>query len=135
MVLSCFLSIFCTLFVMIVMLNLLISIIGNTYARVQDNQDNEYYQEKASIIFENCYLISEKIRNACNEKVDPLLLFAAKPGQIVKETDDLAEVEKEEVDQNNDLLIKIQKIFENQVQNKVILREETFAASTTKFLP
>ena len=53
----------------------------------------------------------------------------------MKETDDLAEVEKEEVDQNNDLLIKIQKIFENQVQNKVILREETFAASTTKFLP
>lgn len=92
---------------MIVMLNLLISIIGNTYGRVQDNQDNEYYQEKASIIYENSYLISKAVRNQWNEKIDPLLLFATKPGQIVKESDDFAEDDQEKVDGKDELLNKI----------------------------
>jgi len=96
---------------MVVMLNLLISIIGNTYGRVQDNQDNEYYQEKASIIYENSYLISKVVRNQWNEKIDPLLLFATKPGQIVKESDNFAEVENVN-EEKDDLLKKIAQIFE-----------------------
>lgn len=41
--LSTVLTIFTTLFVMIIMLNLLISIIGDIYAKVQDNMINESY--------------------------------------------------------------------------------------------
>jgi hypothetical protein len=37
------LTIFTTLFVMIIMLNLLISIIGDIYGRVQENMINESY--------------------------------------------------------------------------------------------
>ena len=50
---------FCTLFVMIVMLNLLIAIIGEIFNKVQENQVNEFYQEKATIIAENAYLIPD----------------------------------------------------------------------------
>ena len=37
------LIVICTMFVMIIMLNLLISIIGSVYSSVQDNQVNEFY--------------------------------------------------------------------------------------------
>ena len=45
--------ILCTLLDMIVMLNLLITIIANTYGRVADNQEQASYQEMAALIFEN----------------------------------------------------------------------------------
>lgn len=56
------LVVFCTLFVMIVMLNLLISIVSQVYSDVQEKKINEYYQEKASIIAENFYLIPEHVK-------------------------------------------------------------------------
>lgn len=46
-----------TLFNMIVMLNLLISIIGSTYERVVENQESAAYQELACLIAENQHLI------------------------------------------------------------------------------
>jgi hypothetical protein len=47
----------CTLFNMIVMLNLLISIISETFATVNSNSAKAVYKEMASIISENSYLI------------------------------------------------------------------------------
>ena len=61
--LSDILYIFCTMFVMIVMLNLLISIISEIFSSVQQNSINEYYQEKASIIAENRYLILDEAKD------------------------------------------------------------------------
>lgn len=49
----------CTIFNMIVMLNLLIAIISETFAKVTGMADQKIYQEMASIIAENSYLIPE----------------------------------------------------------------------------
>lgn len=51
------LFILCTIFNMIVMLNLLIAIISDSYARVTANSELATYQERASMISENAYLI------------------------------------------------------------------------------
>ena len=47
----------CTVFNMIVMLNLLIAIISDSYARVTANSEQTTYQERASMIAENNYLV------------------------------------------------------------------------------
>ena len=74
------LTIFTTLFVMIVMMNLLISIIGDIFSKVQDNQLNEYYQEKATIIAQNSYLIPDSIKDERSTKFGELLLICSKAG-------------------------------------------------------
>lgn len=50
------------LFNMIVMLNLLISIIGDTYERVIDNETQTGYQEQACLIAENQHLIPSSFK-------------------------------------------------------------------------
>ena len=52
------------LFNMIVMLNLLISIIGSTFERVVDNQEQAGYQEYACLIAENQHLIPSKFKKS-----------------------------------------------------------------------
>lgn len=47
---------------MIVMLNLLIAIISETFGKVNGNAENAAYQEMASIISENQYLVPEAIQ-------------------------------------------------------------------------
>jgi hypothetical protein len=47
----------CTVFNMIVMLNLLIAIISETFAKVTAMADNAAYQEMAAMIAENNYLV------------------------------------------------------------------------------
>jgi hypothetical protein len=54
----------CTLFNMIVMFNLLIAIISETFANVNQFADEAGYQEKAALIAENSYLIPEDVRKA-----------------------------------------------------------------------
>jgi len=53
------LFILCTVFNMIVMLNLLIAIISESFANVNSNARNAMYQEMASLIAENNYLVPE----------------------------------------------------------------------------
>ena len=52
----------CTILDMIVMLNLLIAIISDTYARVAGNADQAAYQEMAKLINENEFLIPHRIQ-------------------------------------------------------------------------
>jgi len=54
-----FLFFACTLFNMIVMFNLLIAIISETFGDVNSNADQAGMQEKASLIAENSYLVSK----------------------------------------------------------------------------
>lgn len=56
------LFILCTVFNTIVMLNLLIAIISETFTMVKENSENASYQEMASMIGENAYLIPEHIK-------------------------------------------------------------------------
>ncbi len=51
------LFVLCTLFNMVVMLNLLIAIIGETFNRVSTNSVQAAFQQMASMIAENGYLI------------------------------------------------------------------------------
>lgn len=66
-----------TLFNTIIMLNLLIAIISDTYARVQEKRDCAQYQEKARLIFENSLLIP-KYRRLRHCAPNSLLLFVEK---------------------------------------------------------
>lgn len=53
-----------TIFNMIVMLNLLIAIISDSYAKVNDVAEQATYQERASMIAENNYLIPNRIKRS-----------------------------------------------------------------------
>jgi hypothetical protein len=52
----------CTLFNMIVMFNLLIAIISETFANVNENAEQAGYQERAALISENLFLVPESAR-------------------------------------------------------------------------
>ncbi|CDW76646.1 UNKNOWN [Stylonychia lemnae] len=58
----------CTILDMIVMLNLLIAIISSTFDRVNQNQEQASYQEMASLISENHYLIPKRTRQKYAEQ-------------------------------------------------------------------
>jgi len=62
------LFIMCTVFNTIVMLNLLIAIISETFSTVKENAANAAYQEMASMIAENAYLIPDKVKSEYAEK-------------------------------------------------------------------
>jgi hypothetical protein len=55
---------FSTIFNLIVMLNLLVAIISDSYARIQSDADNAAYQEMAKLIDENQYLIPIELRKS-----------------------------------------------------------------------
>ena len=52
----------CTIFNMIVMLNLLIAIISESFANVNNNSKNAMYQEMSAIIAENNYLVPDRAK-------------------------------------------------------------------------
>ena len=89
------LVIICTLFAMILMLNLLIAIINEIYTKVQENQIDEFYQEKASIIYENYYLITADVKKEQinNKQPNHMLLIGKKKGN----TDFGSNVEEEDL--------------------------------------
>lgn len=47
---------------MIIMLNLLIAIISDTYARIANNAEQASYQEMARLIDENMYIVPRKVK-------------------------------------------------------------------------
>ena len=49
---------------MIVMLNLLITIIGETYGRIKEISELASYMEMASLICENAYLVPECVKKS-----------------------------------------------------------------------
>jgi hypothetical protein len=69
-----FLFIICTVLNMIVMLNLLIAIISESFAAVNEKSDNASYQEMASMICENSYLIPYWVKEEYNTKDKYLLV-------------------------------------------------------------
>ena len=93
-----------TVFVMIILLNLLIAIISDSYANVAAAAEQAKYQERASMIAENNYLIPE------GQKIS----YAKQNGLIIIATD----LDKEDIPQGKDLIIsEVEK-------NQVILNEK-----------
>eukprot|EP00347_Sterkiella_histriomuscorum_P004764 403359199 len=97
----------CTIFNMIVMLNLLIAIISESFAKVTSKSDQAVYQEMASMIAENSYLIPESRKKEYAESGKYLL--------IVK---DLEEINNEEIDDPIlDKLEALQKQLQKQIKD------------------
>mmetsp|Transcript_33876 Transcript_33876/g.24928 ORF Transcript_33876/g.24928 Transcript_33876/m.24928 type:complete len:111 (+) Transcript_33876:4509-4841(+) len=63
-----------TLFIMIILLNLLIAIISEAFARIYSVSDKASYKEKAIIIAENSYLIPDRKKKAFCEENKYMLL-------------------------------------------------------------
>lgn len=61
------LFILCTIFNTIVMLNLLIAIISESFSYVKENASNASYQEMAGMIAENNYIIPENVKETYAE--------------------------------------------------------------------
>jgi hypothetical protein len=51
-----------TLFLCIIMLNLLIAVVSDTYARVEESSSNELYKNFADLINENSYLVPSSVK-------------------------------------------------------------------------
>lgn len=64
----------CTIFNMIVMLNLLIAIISDSYARVTANSELTTYQERASMVAENAYLVPLEVKKSYGQQNRFLLI-------------------------------------------------------------
>lgn len=63
-----------TVFNIIVMLNLLIAVISDAYAAVAEQSEQAMYQERASMIAENNYLIPEQVRKTYAQEGQLLLV-------------------------------------------------------------
>jgi len=85
------LFIMCTLFNTIVMLNLLIAIISETFSHVKENAQNASYQEMASMIAENSYLIPDKIKTSYAEKNRYLMIVTDLENEMDDDKDEVAE--------------------------------------------
>ena len=98
-----------TMFNTIIMLNLLIAIISETYDNVNQKKEAAQYQEKARIIFENSYLIPEYRRVKHCQK-NSLLLFVEKVVTEMKdETADETDFDK--------IMYRLKQIELNQQKN------------------
>lgn len=86
-----------TVFNMIVMFNLLIAIISETFTNVNANAKFAAFQERANMVAENSYLISEQAKDdLCEDNC--LLLVAQYKGEEVKEGDDALVIGLERVE-------------------------------------
>lgn len=81
----------CTMFNMIIMLNLLISIISDSYAHISANIKSAAYQEKASMIYENTFMIPKSRKDAFCEPNKFLVVAKDVSGEISKDDDEFAE--------------------------------------------
>lgn len=82
------LFIMCTVFNTIVMLNLLIAIISETFSVVKENASNASYQEMASMIAENSYLIPDYIKQSYAEKNRHLMIVSDLENEMDDDEDD-----------------------------------------------
>lgn len=64
----------CTVLVMIIMMNLLIAIISESFAAINEVSKQANYRERAKMISENLYLVPAFVRNAFTRKNTYLLM-------------------------------------------------------------
>lgn len=76
-----------TIFNVVVMLNLLIAIISESFGKINEVSDQASFQEKASMIYENSYLITES-RKQSYCPPNKYLLMATDIDQEIEEQED-----------------------------------------------
>jgi hypothetical protein len=105
------LFILCTLFNMIIMMNLLIAIISESFAVVTSSSEQAAYREMADIISENTYLIPEKEQLAFCPPTGKYLLFATNKQEEVEQAvsfEDQVEIVVEQIaDKNREVQKKV----------------------------
>ena len=62
------------LFLIVVMLNLLIAIISDTFANVQSQSKRKMYQEFAQLIFESYHLLTDAKKEECDRQGNYLFI-------------------------------------------------------------
>ncbi|CDW87954.1 wd-40 repeat protein [Stylonychia lemnae] len=105
--------ILCALYTNIVMLNLLIAIISQSFEKINNNANQASYQERSRIIFENNYLISKGLKkNFCERNS---YLVTARIIDAQKSAQELEEFNQEKNSQNleNTQNVNQQNIFPN----------------------
>lgn len=120
----------CTIFNLIVMLNLLIAIISETFARVNANAISTGYKEMASLIAENHYIVPENVKNSYAEQNRYLLIVTSLVGEDIEEKNPLFDkitdmytdfkAMKQQVETNQELL----KQQLNKIQNQMKRTDE-----------
>ncbi|CDW75916.1 UNKNOWN [Stylonychia lemnae] len=83
------LFILCTMFNTIVMLNLLIAIISETFETVKENSENASLQEMASMIGENGYLIPQKLKENYARNNGYLMIISSVEEQALQNSDEI----------------------------------------------
>ena len=86
-----FMFFLCSMFNMIIMLNLLISIIGESYGKISENLKAAAYQEKAGMIAENSFLIPQYRKDAFCDTNKYLVVTRDVSGEVEKDDDEIAE--------------------------------------------
>jgi uncharacterized membrane protein len=81
-----FLFMFCTILNMIVMFNLLIAIISETFAKVNNESEQNSNQERAKIIAENTFLIPTFRQEEISDK-ERYIVVARRLDDVVDNTD------------------------------------------------
>jgi len=82
------LFILCTIFNTIVMLNLLIAIISETFSHVKENAQNASYKEMAALCAENSYIIPEKMKQTYAELNRYIIVVTDLEAEIGDDKDD-----------------------------------------------
>ena len=71
---------FAALFLIVIMLNLLIAIISDTYAAVQENREVSMYQEFTKLICESRHLLSKRQSTGVNQQGNYLFVASLSQG-------------------------------------------------------
>lgn len=82
-----FLFITCSILVMIIMLNLLIAIVSDSFEEVKEVAEQANYRERAKIICENLYLVPQPVKDNFVQK-DSYLLLAIDTQQELDQTEE-----------------------------------------------
>jgi hypothetical protein len=82
------LFIICTIFNTIVMLNLLIAIISESFSNVKSNSVYASYKEMAAMIAENSYIIPDNVKKTYAEKNRYILVVTDLEAEMNKEEDE-----------------------------------------------
>lgn len=75
-----------TIFLCVIMLNLLIAVVSDTYARVESSSSNEMYKNLADLIVENSFLVPAKDLEDHDKDGDYLYIAKLDNTQISAET-------------------------------------------------
>lgn len=121
--LAWFIFFLCTMFNMIIMLNLLISIISESYEKISANLQAAAYQERAGMISENSFLIPQKRKDDFCEPNKYLVVSKDVSGEVSKdenEFDEALEGLRKQVNHKIDHTTKILKREIEQTEGKMI---------------